>query len=194
MSTNSAPATAGSAAYDVAGDPARRSPHRRHAHVPTTLGDLLLVADGPALIGVYFPGHSYPPAPDTIGAVADESDPVIGAAARQIRAYLLGERREFDLEIRTGSDEFAERVWDLLRRIPYGGTTTYGELAHQLGDRRRAQAIGQAVGHNPLSIVIPCHRVLGADGNLRGFAGGLDRKRALLALEEPDQARAERLF
>ena len=126
--------------------------------------------------------------------MADESDPVIGAAARQIRAYLLGERREFDLEIRTGSDEFAERVWDLLRRIPYGGTTTYGELAHQLGDRRRAQAVGQAIGHNPLSIVIPCHRVRGADGNLRGFAGGLDRKRALLALEEPDQARAERLF
>lgn len=81
-----------------------------------------------------------------------------------------------------------------LREIPYGTTTTYGTIAVQLGNRALAQRVGRAVGHNPLSIVVPCHRVVGADGSLTGFAGGLDRKRALLALEEPAEVRAARLF
>lgn len=186
----------------AAGDtaPATHAAIRRHAHVPTTLGDLLLVAAGDELAGVYFPDHRYPPAPDQIGAPTDITDatrprdPVLGRAATQLREYLAGQRRTFQLPLRAAGDAFAQRVWALLCEIPYGSTTTYGELADRLGDRRRAQAVGQAVGHNPLSIVVPCHRVLGADGGLRGFAGGLDRKRALLALEQPVGASPDRLF
>lgn len=168
--------------------------HRRHAHVPTILGDLLLLAEDDDLVGVYFPGHTYPPSADRLGARTEESDPVIGRAAAQLREYLRGERRAFDLPVATDGDVFAERVWARLREIPYGATTTYGELAAELGDPRLAQAVGQAVGHNPLSIIVPCHRVLGSDGSLRGFAGGLERKRTLLALEEPPERRAARLF
>ncbi len=89
---------------------------------------------------------------------------------------------------------FSRQVGDMLGDIPYGSTTTYGELALALGNRALAQRVGQAVGHNPVSIIIPCHRVVGADGSLTGYAGGLDRKRALLSLEEPEPAAAGRLF
>jgi methylated-DNA-[protein]-cysteine S-methyltransferase len=85
-------------------------------------------------------------------------------------------------------------VWTLLEEIPYGGTTTYGSLAEKLGDRSLAQEVGRAVGHNPLSVIVPCHRVVGKDGKLTGYAGGLRRKRFLLDLEEPSQAKTGRLF
>lgn len=167
----------------------------RHAYAPTRLGDLLLVVDGGALTGVYFEGHTYPPAAETIGErVDEEADPVLAQAARELREYLAGDRRAFDIPIATNGDPLSERVWQCLRRIPYGGTTSYGVIAEELGNRSLAQRVGQAVGHNPISIVIPCHRVLGADGSLTGFAGGLDRKRALLDLEEPDAEAAGRLF
>lgn len=167
----------------------------RHTIARTDLGDLLLVADGEDLTGVYFPGHWYPPSAGAIGdQVEESSDPVLAEAASQLREYLAGDRREFDLRIATAGDDFSEQVWALLREIPYGTTTTYGSLAEALGNPRLAQRVGHAVGHNPISIVIPCHRVLGADGSLTGFAGGLDRKRALLTLEEPAQVRAGRLF
>lgn len=169
--------------------------HTRHAFVDTTIGELLLVAGDDALTGLYFPGHRYPPAESEIGErVVESADPVIATAAGQVREYLAGTRQRFDLPVVTRGDAFSERVWTLLREIPYGRTTTYGTLADELGNRRLAQRVGQAVGHNPVSIVIPCHRVVGADGSLTGFAGGLDRKRALLELEEPEEARAERLF
>lgn len=184
---------AGTAVAEVAVS-SGHSTYRRHAHVPTTLGDLLLVAEGAAIVGIYFPGHWYPPAPDRLGPRVDEADPLIGRAAGQLREYLAGRRRDFDLPVRTAGAPLAERVWAMLREIPYGTTTTYGELAERLGDRRLAQVVGQAVGHNPVSIVIPCHRVVAADGSLRGFAGGLHRKRVLLELEEPTERRAQRLF
>lgn len=171
---------------------------RRHTHLATVLGELLaIVEDGPggdALVGLYFPGHTYPPAPDALGDPAVDDDPFMASLAAQLRDYLAGRRRDFTVPVRTHGDAFAESVWALLRAIPYGTTTTYGELAASLGDRRMAQAVGQAAGHNPVSIVIPCHRVLGSDGSLRGFAGGLDRKRVLLELEEPVSVRAARLF
>jgi methylated-DNA-[protein]-cysteine S-methyltransferase len=168
---------------------------RRHAYASTSLGDLQFVADGDALIGLYFAGHWYPPAADQVGPTVDEApDPAIGPAARQVREYLAGQRRAFDVRVTTNGDEFSERVWALLRQIPYGGTTTYGDLAERLGNRHLAQRVGQAVGHNPVSIIVPCHRVVGADGGLTGFAGGLERKRFLLDLEEPATRRAERLF
>jgi methylated-DNA-[protein]-cysteine S-methyltransferase len=115
--------------------------------------------------------------------VAAASDPLLTAAARQIEEYLAGERVEFDLPTDAAGDDFQLRVWALLAEIPYGETVTYGDLAERCGDRRLARDVGQAVGSNPLSMIVPCHRVVGKDGKLTGYAGGLDRKRSLLELE-----------
>ncbi|WP_116116284.1 methylated-DNA--[protein]-cysteine S-methyltransferase [Austwickia chelonae] len=168
---------------------------RRHAHVATVLGELLLVTDAENLVGVYFPDHRHPPSATEIGERTDEeADEVIAWTARELREYLSGERRVFDIPTAAAGNEFSERVWALLREIPYGATTTYGALAEELGNKAFAQRVGQAVGRNPLSIVVPCHRVVGADGSLTGFAGGLDRKRFLLGLEESGADRAGRLF
>ncbi|MFC5336998.1 methylated-DNA--[protein]-cysteine S-methyltransferase [Leucobacter denitrificans] len=168
----------------------------RHGVYPTTLGELLLTAEGDALTGLYFPDHRYPPAPEMLGEDLgfEPEDAVLAETARQLREYLAGERTEFDLQLAPNGDEFSQQVWNLLRDIPYGETTTYGELAVTLGNRALAQRVGQSVGHNPVCIIIPCHRVLGSDGSLTGYAGGLDRKRALLELEEPEPATAGRLF
>lgn len=167
----------------------------RHAHAASPLGTLMYVADGDALTGVYFPGHRYPPRPDRIGEPVDaDADPVIGRAVGEMGEYLAGERDAFDVPVATDGDAFSEQVWGMLREIPYGETTTYGALAERLGNRALAQRVGQAVGHNPVSIIIPCHRVVGANGSLTGFAGGLDRKRRLLELEEPVDAHESRLF
>ena len=168
----------------------------RHGYFETSLGELLFVAEGHALAGVYFPDHRYPPAAEDIGEDLgrDPEDAVLVEAARQLREYLGGQRDAFDVPLAPRGDEFSQQVWDMLGDIPYGSTTTYGELALALGNRALAQRVGQAVGHNPVSIIIPCHRVVGADGSLTGYAGGLDRKRALLSLEEPEPAAAGRLF
>ncbi|GGX61654.1 methylated-DNA--[protein]-cysteine S-methyltransferase [Streptomyces hiroshimensis] len=105
-------------------------------------------------------------------------------AERQLTAYFAGESQDFRLEFAVEGTEFRRRVWDALDAIPYGATTTYGELAARIGASRAAvRAVGGAVGANPLLVLRPCHRVIGADGSLTGYAGGLDRKRALLALE-----------
>jgi methylated-DNA-[protein]-cysteine S-methyltransferase len=156
----------------------------RHTYVGTTLGDLLLVAEGAALTGLYFPHHWYPPAADRIGDRVDD-DPLFAAAATELDEYLAGRRRAFDLPIAPAGDGFQERVWTRLSAIPYGETTTYGALAAELGNPALAQRVGQAVGRNPVSIVVPCHRVVGRDGGLTGYAGGLERKRFLLDLEDP---------
>jgi methylated-DNA-[protein]-cysteine S-methyltransferase len=110
-------------------------------------------------------------------------DALLEAAWEQLAEYLDGVRVEFDLPTATSGSDFQERVWALLREIPYGETTTYGAIAERLGDRALAREVGGAVGRNPLSIVVGCHRVIGADGSLTGYAGGLDRKRSLLELE-----------
>lgn len=123
-----------------------------------------------------------------------DTDEVFVLAKAELEGFLAGEREIFDLPVRTQGDEFSERVWSMLREIPYGETTTYGALAKRLGNRRLAQRVGQAVGRNPVSIVIPCHRVVGAGGSLTGYAGGLDRKRFLLELEEPVETTGSRLF
>lgn len=167
----------------------------RHAYIDTELGGMLLVAHDDALSGAYFEGQKYPPAADAIGeAVSLEEDRLLAQAAAEMRAYLTGERRSFDVPIAPQGDEFSQRVWQILLRIPYGTTVTYGAIADELGSKGLSQRVGQSVGHNPLSVIVPCHRVLGADGSLTGYAGGLDRKRALLSLEEPDAADAGRLF
>lgn len=167
----------------------------RHAYAQTRIGDLLLVADEDAITGVYFEGHWYPPDAEAIGEhVEVPEDPVFAQAARELREYLAGARKTFDVRVRTQGDPLSEQVWQRLKRIPYGETSTYGTIAQELGNRNLAQRVGQAVGHNPISIIIPCHRVLGADGSLTGFAGGLERKRALLELEEPEPTSVGRLF
>jgi methylated-DNA-[protein]-cysteine S-methyltransferase len=167
----------------------------RHAVVDTVLGDLTIVASGDALIGVYFPQHWYLPPAESIGPRVDApDDALLTATWAQLVQYLAGERTSFDLPLATNGEPLQERVWALLKQIPFGETTTYGAIAEQLGDRALAQAVGQAVGHNPISIVIACHRVVGGDGKLRGYAGGLERKQFLLDLEEPAEVRAGRLF
>jgi methylated-DNA-[protein]-cysteine S-methyltransferase len=156
----------------------------RHTIVPTSLGAITLVASGHALTGVYFPGHWYKPNVQAFGPqVVVSGDAVLSVAERQLREYLAGERVAFDLPAATQGDRFQERVWAALREIPYGETITYGELARTLRGGTLAHEVGQAVGRNPLSIIIPCHRVVGKGGKLTGYAGGLERKRTLLALE-----------
>ncbi|WP_405070445.1 methylated-DNA--[protein]-cysteine S-methyltransferase [Kribbella sp. NBC_01510] len=159
----------------------------RHAIVSSRIGDLTLVASDNALAGVYFPHHWVKPSPDVLGDLVEATDPVIAEAARELNEYLTGKRTTFDLPTVLRGDEFQRRVWSILEEIPYGGTTTYGEIAARLGDN--AQAVGKAVGQNPLSIVVPCHRVIGKNGSLTGYAGGLERKQFLLELEEPVGAR-----
>lgn len=168
---------------------------RRHATLPTQLGELLVVADGDALAGIYFPGHWHPPADGSIGVTAEASaDPVISRLAAELGEYLAGARTAFTGLAVTSGDPFQEQVWAMLREIPYGETTTYGELAQRLGDRNLARRVGGVVGRNPVSIVIPCHRVVGANGSLTGYAGGLERKLFLLELEGAPVVAQRRLF
>jgi len=167
----------------------------RHTLIDSPLGELTLVADGDALMGVYFRHHWHPPTAEALGEhVEPDADELFRRAAEQLHAYLAGERTQFDLPIALVGDPRQRRVWELLAGIDYGQTRTYGELAAELGDGTTAYEVGQAVGRNPLSIVVPCHRVVGKDGALTGYAGGLSRKRFLLGLEEPAPTAAGRLF
>ena len=169
--------------------------NKRHATVETELGPLTVVAAGGNIVGIYFPGHWTMPPRDTLGVRVDARDDVlIEAAWTQLREYLGGERTEFELPTALSGDGFDQRVWAMLKEIPCGETTTYGELAERLGDRALARTVGRAVGRNPLSIIVGCHRVVGSDGKLTGYAGGLERKRFLLELEEPAPAEAGKLF
>ena len=143
------------------------------------VGPLTLIGDELVLTGVHFEGYAH-------GLGADRRDPEapsLAAAAAQLDEYFAGERRDFALELDLEGTEFQRAVWDELLRIPYGETMSYGELARRLGRPERVRAVGAANGRNPVAIVVPCHRVIGADGSLTGYGGGLDRKRALLAIE-----------
>ena len=163
----------------------------RHTVTSSPLGPLTLVADGAALIGLYFDGHLRAPRLAGLGPRADDG---FDAPVRQLGEYFAGTRREFDLDIAPQGSGFEKRTWALLRAIPYGETRTYGQLAAELGYPGAAQAVGSANGWNPVSIIVPCHRVVGAAGTLAGYAGGLARKRFLLSLEEPPPAEGGRLF
>jgi methylated-DNA-[protein]-cysteine S-methyltransferase len=167
----------------------------RYTRIDTDLGQLTLTADDEYLTGVYFEGHWYPPTDEALGSYVDPvDDETLALAAGELRDYIAGLRRSFSVPTRTGGDEFSEDVWRRLSESPYGATTTYGQLAKAMGNVALAQRVGQAVGHNPLSIVIPCHRVVGANGALTGYAGGLRRKAFLLDLEAPAEVTASRLF
>lgn len=167
----------------------------RHIVVGTDFGPITVVASGEAVTGLYFRSHIRRPAHDTFGPeVVASADPLLGEAARQLASYLAGERTGFDLPLAAEGDTFQHAVWDIVAGIPRGETTTYGHIAERIGDRALAYRVGQAVGANPLCIIVPCHRVVGASGSLTGYAGGLKRKRALLELEEPAEVSAARLF
>lgn len=156
----------------------------RHTVIETSLGPVTLVAEDEAVTGLYFRHHVRRPALETFGPAVDVStDALLDEAARQLRQYLAGERRDFDLPLASEGDDFQHAVWDIVKTIQCGETTTYGRIAEQLGDRGLAWQAGQAVGANPLCVFVPCHRVVGATGALTGYAGGLRRKRALLELE-----------
>jgi methylated-DNA-[protein]-cysteine S-methyltransferase len=147
-----------------------------HLH-PTPLGDLMLVGDDHGLAAIQLPGlHRLPP--DTT-----EAPEPLAAATTQLDEYFAGERRVFDLPLAALGGAFDRAVWEQLALIPYGETATYGEIARRIGHPDSPRAVGAANGRNPLAIVVPCHRVIGSDGSLTGYAGGLDQKRALLSLE-----------
>jgi methylated-DNA-[protein]-cysteine S-methyltransferase len=157
-----------------------------HTTIDSPLGELILVAEDETLSGVYFPGHWTRPDPATFG---ERSDRRLEGVERQLAEYFAGERTSFELPTAVTGSTFQRQVWALLDEIPYGRTTTYGEIARELGGPALARKVGNAVGHNPLSVIVPCHRVVGSDGKLTGYAGGLERKRFLLELEGvPDLA------
>lgn len=134
-----------------------------------------------ALTGVFMEEHRHLPALP-VNSVEDRAP--FREAWRQMEEYFAGARRDFSLAIAAAGSTFSERVWQELRLIPYGATATYAEIARRIGNPRAVRAVGLANGRNPISIVVPCHRVIGADGTLTGYGGGLERKRFLLALEE----------
>ena len=167
----------------------------RHAVIESPLGELTLVAEDDVLIGLYFRHHWYRPSEDRMGPrVEAKSDQLLAKVQTQLTDYLAGRKHGFNLPTRLNGDAAQQRVWHLLSTIPYGETITYGELAAALADGTTAREVGQTVGRNPLSIVVPCHRVVGKNGQLTGYAGGLKRKQLLLELEEPNEVKAARLF
>jgi methylated-DNA-[protein]-cysteine S-methyltransferase len=156
------------------------SQHRQHTVVDSPYGPLTLVAEDGTLCGLHMVAQRHRPAEETFG-VRDETP--FAETRDQLEAYFAGELKEFTLDLRLNGTPFQRRVWDELRRIPYGETRSYGELAELLGAPRASRAVGLANGRNPVGVIVPCHRVIGADGRLTGYAGGLDRKRRLLDFE-----------
>ncbi|MDQ7745474.1 methylated-DNA--[protein]-cysteine S-methyltransferase [Hydrogenophaga pseudoflava] len=154
--------------------------------VSSPLGDLRLVASPDGLAGLWFvEGQRHEPTAERLAAWPTvSSHPVLDAAVQQLDGYFRGQRQGFDLPLDLGQGTaFQQAVWRALMKIPAGTTTSYGVLAADLGRPLAVRAVGAAVGRNPLCVVVPCHRVVGSNGSLTGYAGGLDRKHALLRLE-----------
>lgn len=153
-----------------------------HTIVDSPIGELTVVADDGVVTGLYFPRHWTRPDREKFGPRGDHG---FAAVIQQLKEYFAGEHTRFDVPTRAAGDDFAHSVWAEIATVPYGGTTTYGDIATALGDRSLAREVGAAVGSNPLSLLVACHRVVGKDGKLTGYAGGLARKRFLLELERP---------
>jgi methylated-DNA-[protein]-cysteine S-methyltransferase len=147
-----------------------------YTRIDSPIGPLLLAGDDGALRQIRF-------APAQPEAGWEQADEPFGSAAGQLEEYFAGQRREFDLDLRMEGTPFQLRVWSLLREIPYGEVRSYGEIARLLGTPNASRAVGAANGANPIPIIVPCHRVIGANGSLTGFGGGIDVKRRLLDLE-----------
>lgn len=154
----------------------------RHRIIDSPLGELIVVVDeSGALIGLYNEGQRHLP---PLARLGERDDTVAQNVVDQLDEYFAGERTSFDLPLAPKGTPFQRSVWDALTQIPLGQTMTYGGLATDLGRPQAARAVGAAVGRNPISIVVPCHRVVGGSGALTGYAGGLGRKRWLLAHEQ----------
>ncbi|MEW2514320.1 methylated-DNA--[protein]-cysteine S-methyltransferase [Streptomyces sp. NPDC046870] len=154
-----------------------------HTVIDSPYGPLTLVADADgALCGLYMVDQRHRPGEERFGP-RDDSLPVFAETAEQLTAYFSGETKEFTVRLGLHGTPFQRDVWRQLTAIPYGETRTYGELADALGNPRASRAVGLANGRNPVGIIVPCHRVIGSDGSLTGYGGGLDRKRRLLDFE-----------
>ncbi|WP_189858355.1 methylated-DNA--[protein]-cysteine S-methyltransferase [Streptomyces poonensis] len=153
---------------------------KQHTVIDSPYGALTLVATDGVLSGLYMTDQRHRPPEETFGV---PDDTPFGEATEQLRAYFAGELKEFTLGLHLAGTPFQRTVWEELRRIPYGETRTYGELATTLGNPKASRAVGLANGRNPIGIIVPCHRVVGADGGLTGYGGGLPRKRRLLDFE-----------
>ncbi len=149
----------------------------------TPIGDVTLVANGRAVTGVYMQEHRHQPDAALFGTRQESARGVLRRAAEQLNEYFHDGRREFDLMLEPAGTEFQHGVWARLRAIPYGQTRSYGQVARELGAPKSSRAVGMANGRNPLSIVVPCHRVIGANGAMTGFGGGVERKIWLLQHE-----------
>ena len=153
-----------------------------YTHIDSPLGHILLVSNGTSLTGLYFVGQKYAAEPADDWFRSHSVQP-FREAERQLAEYFAGQRRDFDLPLSPEGTPFQNSVWRAIAVIPWGSTVSYSALARSLGAPRSVRAAAAATGRNPISIVVPCHRVVGSDGSLTGYAGGLDRKRRLLALE-----------
>lgn len=160
------------------------------SHYETPIGGMTLGSDGEALIGLWFDGEKF--FCDTMsGETQEKALPVFDQTKRWLDIYFKGEAPDFTPPLSPRGSEFRQAVWEILKTIPFGQTMTYGEIADRLAKQRglskmSAQAVGGAVGHNSLNIIVPCHRVVGTNGSLTGYAGGIDKKLALLTLEGVD--------
>jgi methylated-DNA-[protein]-cysteine S-methyltransferase len=162
-----------------------RAGRRLHTVVDSPVGPLTLVATDGVLAGLYMTEQRHRPPGEVLGEPAEDRDgQPFAAASRQLSEYFDGERTEFDLDLALDGTAFQRRVWTALRDIPYGQTISYGQLADRIGQPSASRAVGLANGKNPIGIIVPCHRVVGADGSLTGYGGGIDRKRFLLAHEQ----------
>jgi methylated-DNA-[protein]-cysteine S-methyltransferase len=150
-----------------------------YSTVDSPIGELLLTGDGHALHGLYMQDGRR----KRIDPGWERADEPFAAVVAQLAEYFAGERREFDVPLVLDGPPFQRQAWHALREIPYGETVSYGEQARRIGQPDAARAIGAANGQNPIAVIVPCHRVIGADGSLTGFGGGLERKRLLLDLE-----------
>lgn len=156
---------------------------KKHTVIDSPYGPLTLVASDSALCGLYMTDQRHRPPEETFG---DRDETPFQETTEQLRAYFAGELKEFTLPLSLAGTPFQQRVWEQLRRIPYGETRSYGELAQVLGNPGASRAVGLANGRNPIGIIVPCHRVVGANGNLTGYGGGLDRKQRLLDFEREE--------
>jgi methylated-DNA-[protein]-cysteine S-methyltransferase len=158
-----------------------RKTKKQHTVIDSPYGPLTLVADDDGLLcGLYMTDQRHRPPEEDFG---ERDETPFSEASDQLQAYFAGELKEFTLELRLHGTPFQRTVWDQLRGIPYGETRSYGDLADALGNPGASRAVGLANGKNPIGIIVPCHRVVGANGSLTGYGGGLDRKKRLLDFE-----------
>ncbi len=158
---------------------------KQHTVIDSPYGPLTLVATDGVLSGLYMTDQRHRPPEESFG---DPDDTPFAETTEELRAYFAGELQDFSVPLHLHGTPFQRSVWAELRRIPYGETRSYGQLADALGNPKASRAVGLANGKNPLGIIVPCHRVVGADGSLTGYGGGLERKQRLLEFERGERA------